>query len=569
MNYSAFDEENITNLSNKLSSFRNKYGLKFDSSRENNFYYIFSRAFYDDITLEKKQNIEELNTLKLIFGNIDQSNGDLINIIRDNFTKKELGYILSRPELFDAYVSEKGKTIYIYQSVLKLIDELLKINKDDIIYNPFSGYGEFIEYINRNYPGVFVEAEEISSDLYEISELRNSINSTNFKIKHTNPLTSSPSKKDFNKIFTLPEIGRRNEYLKVVEDSKKTEKWLEKNNIDKYESMIYIIKNILEVPSLERGIYIYPTGKLSNYLDSKILRQLIDSGYIEGIIQLPERMFKGTNISFSIIIISKENKSIKLVDASEFYEKNIFNNVFSNKNIENIVKEYENPNKIAREFSIEEIKNNGYIVLPKRAVVPKELVLESYYSLKDIASIQRGVGTVSRKELEERFSTENNKMKYIQASDLSEDLHFSILKSINKIEDVENRYLVRDKDILISKVQNFKSMIIDDINDYKILVSGNLYRVYMNEDSNVNPYYVQAYLDTDHAKEQILRLTSGTSTSILSVSSLEQLRIPKVSKEKQEKIAKDYINIIRRIKITNKQLKLINDQKNIIFEEVL
>lgn len=53
--------------------------------------------------------------------------------------------------------------------------------------------------------------------------------------------------------------------------------------------------------------------------DEKIRKYLIDNGYIESVIELAPRLFMGTGISTNMLLISKNNKKVKMVDASDIY----------------------------------------------------------------------------------------------------------------------------------------------------------------------------------------------------------------------------------------------------------
>ena len=547
----------------KLDSIRGEGLFEMNSNKELNPYYFFARAYNDD------EQIKFNETTSLIFKRIDKEYKEVVEKIQSTFSKEELKDILTSSLYYKRFIEAERGATYVPETLLNLVSRLLEIKGDDSIYNPFSGYGEFIEYINRLNPEVCIEGHELSSQKYSFSELRKEILSLNAKIFHTDPFMVLKERESYNKMFAFPPFVTKNFYSKIPEHSVDINQWLEENNIDRYESLIYIIKNIIELKRLEKAVYILPTGKLINHLDSKIREFLVDNGYIEGIIQLPERMFPTTMISFSIILISKGNKSIRLVDATESYIDNRYIRELSEENIQEIIKAYQEHSKISKEFNVEEIRNNGYVLLPKRMVVPEELTIDNYYRLKDIAYIQRGVSGINRKELDERSTSKTSINKYIQSSDLSETLDYSKLNTLNHIEESENKYLVDNEDILISKVQNFNSMIVEGAEKYKILASGNLYKITLKKESEIDPFYIQAYLDTEHAKQQISRLTSGTVTSMLPISALGDLKIPKVSKDEEKNIVHKYKNIVRKIRITNQQLKTLEEDKNILFEDVL
>lgn len=557
------------NTIEKIWKFLDRKRSSINSYGRENIYFIIASSYFDDETISEYENIKNNESLLLILSRINHDYSTLIKEIRENFSKTDLKFVLSDNYLLKKILINQKFDLFLDDNLIKLLVSLLDIRSDDIILNPFSSYGEIMDLILKHNKNVIVNGLEIDSHKRNIATIKNSLISENFKILPKNLENTESFYKETNKLVSFPIINHRAMHRDMVEKSQELKNWIEENSIRTYGDLIYIIKDLLMSKNLERAIYIYPTGKLFNHREKDIMQFLVNRNLIEGIIQLPERIVYGTAIGFSIIVISRENETIKFVDARNEFKKDKFDNILTDTNVEKILNEYEKPNEIAKEVPIKDIVANNYVMLPSRLIVPDNQKIDDYYLLSDIADIQRGIGTIRKRELEKRISEKNTRIKYMQANDFSDDIDYSDLKSLDEVKKNESRYLAKDGDIVISKIQNFNSMIFENTEDYKIIVSGNLYKIGIKSDSKINPYYVQAYLETDHAKDQISRLVSGTSTLIMPVSTLEELKIPKLGKEMEETIANNYKNILRRMRIVKQQIKSLEEDKNIIFDGVI
>ena len=105
---------------------------------------------------------------------------------------------------------------------------------------------------------------------------------------------------------------------------------------------------------------LYRTGA-----EQKIRKYLIDNNFIDCIIQLPENLFFGTSIATCIMVLKKNkiDNSTLFIDASKECVKVTNNNRLTDKNIENILKIFENREDVqyvARLVSNKEIEENNY-----------------------------------------------------------------------------------------------------------------------------------------------------------------------------------------------------------------
>ncbi len=91
-----------------------------------------------------------------------------------------------------------------------------------------------------------------------------------------------------------------------------------------YAFLLHLIKSLK--PSKGKGAIILPHGVLfRGGAEAQIRRNLIKKGYIKGIIGLPPNLFYGTGIPAVIVVIDKENASVRkgvfMIDASKGFKK--------------------------------------------------------------------------------------------------------------------------------------------------------------------------------------------------------------------------------------------------------
>lgn len=87
-------------------------------------------------------------------------------------------------------------------------------------------------------------------------------------------------------------------------------------------------------------------------------------------------------------------------------------------------------------------------------------------------------------------------------------------------------------------------------------------------DKDVDLLYVLAFLNSKLYQDQIKDLAAGSAIPLISVGAIENVQIPLPSKEEQEKIGKDFINTMKKIKLINKVVALESEKMNSIFYEM-
>jgi type I restriction enzyme M protein len=134
-----------------------------------------------------------------------------------------------------------------------------------------------------------------------------------------------------------------------------------------YAFLLHVIKSL---NSKGKGAIILPHGVLfRGHVEAEIRKNIIERGYVKGIIGLPPNLFYGTPIPASIIVFEKENaesrKGIFVINANKGFVKDGNKNRLQAKDIHKIVDTFEKQldiPKFSRMTPLSEISNekNGY-----------------------------------------------------------------------------------------------------------------------------------------------------------------------------------------------------------------
>jgi len=147
--------------------------------------------------------------------------------------------------------------------------------------------------------------------------------------------------------------------------------------------------------------FILPCGVLKSKPEKESRKYLVDNGYLETVIELPDNMFECTSIATCIYLFSKGNKTVKMYNCREkavqeereqrgqfgsntnrVYKK-VFN-VISDELIDVICNKCENIEGFSNIATRELIENNDYTLAPNRYIQFKETPPQPHRELKEI-----------------------------------------------------------------------------------------------------------------------------------------------------------------------------------------
>lgn len=551
-----FDEEGKEVLWKLMNNWREKLEKPEDA------FYIFSRAFYD----EKLSNNK---SIAILFNRIDSKYQDFVEEVRDKLNPMQIkSIILNFYDLNNIRSNNIIPGFSIPIEISELVYKLLDIKNGDKLFQPNSQAGEFLLDFLVTYPECSISAIEINTSYILASQLKLPIvdDQNRATIKQDDYLNTDLSTIKYNKVFCMPPMGMMYRNFEERVEDKDLINLYKDNGFNTKNEWIDILK-IISNPKFEKALFIVHSGILFNERDKKIRKYLLDNGYVEGVIELAPRLFVGTSISTNILLISKNNKKVKMVDASDIYHSDRMVNRITTDDIGTILDAYNNESTISREVSLKELEDNNYSFIPRR-YTNEEIDLKNYVYLKDVTEIKRGYANIKKSDLNERVTKENTNIKILAAGDIDDNFNITDLTSLTDIEDKEMTYCVKDGDIIFSRGGNYNSLLIRNSENYKILVNGTLYILTCDKEK-IDPYYLQMYLTSDHCLSQIESLNTGKSIQFMSINQLGELKIPKVSKEKEKELSQKYKIILDKKEIIRIQRKKLEEDVSDVISEVL
>lgn len=508
--------------------------------------------------------------------------------IDDETLKYHLQMILNRyisliENIISKYSVEQLKSVVIFYKgmdsragilrtpadISNLSFEILNIKEDEAVADLGSGYGDFL--INS-----YILQDKAKYIGYDINIICNTIAKMKFYLLN---LKGVIEQKDilkieedlkFNKIFSNPPFG-----LRVKPNYKKVED-IYPEGIKRISNIewAFAIKAIESLKDDGKAIVLMSQRALINSIDTEIRKYFIENGFIEAIISLPERIFFETGIKTSLVVLSRDNSKIRLVDATDNFTSDRFINTLDGKNIKDILDKLEKDNDKSTEISIDKFQNFRYQLEPDRFLN----VIESKNAVelgKFAESINRGLH-LSRKQLEEITVEYETDARFINLKDIDDGKILDTMSYIDK-ELIDNEKVFRNPlkkgDLILSRTGSpNKIAIVENVRDEKIYYSENLYCIRFDQ-KKINPYYVKAFFESIEGQKVLQSISLGTVIPMISLRDLKNIKIPYIDLEKQNKFVKDYIS--RRREIDRRKIEIEEMEEQLVksvdafFEEVM
>ena len=302
---------------------------------------------------------------------------------------------------------------------------------------------------------------------------------------------------------------------------------------------------------------------LANNLSVKTRQALVEKGYIESIIELPDRLLENTGIELYAVVLSYGNKGVKFLDASQAYTEQR-----RRKDIEvaTVLEDLDNP-EICRFESIESIAREGYNLLPKRYTLKTNVI--DGIPLGEICNISRGL-VISSKELDDFVTDVDTGVRYLYTKDADGDAVDYSQSPFIDVEKLKRKFTLLDNDTwLLGRTSPFRSNMLYVEGNDKLIANGNQFSITILPKYK-NQYllpYLALYFNSKVGREQIERFAVGQLIKSLSLKDLKTLQIPKVSIERQREVVNRIQMIESQIKTIKEELKTLNEQKELIVEE--
>ncbi len=530
-----------------------KYNLEFD---------------YDNMTFK--------NTSKTDFNEIEISIMKDLNVLFINSIDKEI-YNQIMPLIKDVSNTELASSLFenyskmdnntTPESLAKLALKILDLKENDSILDLCSGYGLFLTEAFKIKKSIKIHGREINKVSAMISKIILYLNNIETADIQTQDVLLNSESSRFDKIFSHFPFIMRLDRNKIDKINKSGELNFEYDFDTRTSSdWIFVTKTINSLKDNGKAVVIMADGPLYKSQDAEFRKELINSGYVEAIIQLPERLLFNTIISITMLVLSKDDKrnKVKIIDASESFTKGRRFNELTEENIKSILNMY---NSEEHFINIKEIKENHYLLSPKRYT--NQIDIENPIKVKEFShTIFRGV-QLSAKQLDKGFvDAQTYDYKVLNLSDINDNtIDYKGLQKVKLEGNKWDKYLLKDKDFIISaKGATIKTSIVEISETDKILASGNLMVIRINQEI-VNPYYVKVFLDSPLGRKVINSVQTGSVFISIGKKMLEEMEIPFVDLDKQNEVATKFLAYLDELKYYQRKLDNVDNKIANLFED--
>lgn len=485
--------------------------------------------------------------------------GNLIFDLTDKYDEDVLvSYILfAEPNRYSEvsdYATPRG--------IIKLAINILDIKPDDKVLDMGSGLNNFLITASVTENSAKYFGVEINTKSIVVANIRSLVAENDITVVQGDMLAKSCNEFGANKIFSNYPIGMKLAQLKQKIDVNPTlRKYFGNMKRNISSDWIYNFAVLDNLGDSGRAVVLMTNSGTWNSSDEMIRKYFIESGHIEGVILLPERLFTGTGIPMTLLVLGKnKSQTVKMVDASSIYTKGRRQNTLEENDIAHIMEYYNTDSKFSRSVSIEEISKEEYLLNPQRFNLSMNEDVDGI-PFEDICiQISRGA-QIKSSELDELATSESTGFHYLMLQNINEGLIEESLPNLKTIDKRYEKHCIQDNNLILSKIGfPFKVGLAHVEPNEKILANGNLYFIELDE-SKVNPVFVKAFLESELGQAQLSKLSKGSAMKSISIRDLIQLRIPNISRKEQEKISLQYLDLCDDIVILQKQLEKIKDKK--------
>lgn len=333
--------------------------------------------------------------------------------------------------------------------------------------------------------------------------------------------------------------------------------------------LLYLLKALENIKENGKLVTVFTTGAAFRSSGMLARKYLVENNFVEGIISLPARTLGFTAIPIDLWILKKDQKKsnvIKMLDASN----NILDKgskIAVELDVSTIIEEYNNNAKCV---SIEDIKKNEYSLSINIYEVEKltDSILNPV-NIEDVCKIEKGSQYTISKFKDQISNTPTD---------------YQLLTSINiqdGIIDYDSlpyvypdpkllKFKLEEGDIVVTtKSTVVKTFVANDLPDRNIIVTGGMI-ILKPDTSKVNPTYVKMFLDSSIGKSEFKSIIKGNTIGFVPFKEFkERMIISCPALEKQNKLSKQYNNMLWTINALTKQLADTKDELANIIENSL
>lgn len=271
-------------------------------------------------------------------------------------------------------------------------------------------------------------------------------------------------------------------------------------------------------------------------INAVIRRKLVALGWLEAVISLPEKLYDMTPVATSLLVLSRNNREVRMVDASLMASKGKKKNEISDEAAAEIVSLLgrDAPNSVR--VSPEMLDGHNYVLNPSEYLnaVAGDSRAVTFNAV--VKSIKRGT-QIKASELHGIESDSPTDFRYLVLANIQDGIIGGEFIYLSEIGEKLDKYCANDNDLIISRSGTpVRTAVVSVKDGQKIVANGNLFVVELDR-NRVNPYFVKAYLESAEGASELSKIMTGTTLPNIPADSLLRMRIPLPPLEEQNAIA--------------------------------
>ncbi len=449
-----------------------------------------------------------------------------------------------------------GMNYYEHITDKKVCELLVSLSKDvnaNSVLDICSGEGNVLCEYYKNTKNPNLDGIEIHYNSALISKLKLVMLEEDYRVNRIKnaDVFSCDMRKKYDLVFCNAPWGMRLS-REIAEDYNGK---LVYENIKFKADWAFVFKAINSISEKGKAFVLINNSALSNSMYEINRADVIEGGFIETIIQLPQGTLSYTNLGYSILILSNNNDKVRFINAQELFMGNNLRN--KKLDVEKIVELY-NSNDEKNIYITDklELKNNDYNLEPVFYINKKNIPqLINPCKLEQIADIIPGFQYTSR-NLKELATNEGN-VSIAKITNIENgEIDYSTLASADIDTKKVEKYLLKENDILLStKGTSLKLAIVRNIGDRYIIPQNNLSIIRCTSES-INPIYLYSFLSGRTGKIMLESLQKGGAIMSINGKDLREMDIPLLDEETQKLIADKYIILNENIKNLSREIEL-------------
>nr|WP_027872367.1 N-6 DNA methylase [[Eubacterium] cellulosolvens] len=450
-------------------------------------------------------------------------------------------------------------------SIAKLALKLLDIKEEESVADFGSGAGDFLTLTSETCKQNDLYGIELNTYVHEISKIRNELFVERTQIEQGD-MFAIPKDRSFDKIFSNYPFGLRlihlqtgTDYIEVLHQRIPA--------IKRTTSADWIFNTLImdHLSDTGKAVAIMTNGSTWNSIDQKIREFFVTNGYVEAVIALPGNLFESTNIPTSMIVFSKKNTSIRLIDATKLCVQGRRQNTITDENIDQILRLLSEDGDEAVTVDLEELQKNEFVLNPSRYLEKAAEIEDGVEFGSLMKRITRGA-PLKASDLDELVSESETDTQYLMIANIQDGMIAEDLPYLKEFDPKLEKYCIKNHSLVLSKNGTpFKVALAEVAEGKKIVGNGNLFIIDLDEEK-VNPYFLKAFLDSEVGIAVLKSIAVGATIPTVSADALKKLIVPLPSMEKQKEIADLYQAKQDEIKVLRLKIQKAQDDLKNIFK---